>query len=201
MPHLDTIAAYAPRFFAATAGMGYTRRGIFWSELLAFAALADKSGATHIVESGTGLGHSARVLARLFPVVTTIDITPYAGEPLPANVFVKTADATDVLFHPIDNVSTWACLIDGPKHKAAAKLAYVLSHRPAPRPCVIGIHDLHVGSPGREYTAMLFPEMFFTDDAAYVAAYGHMDKECLATAASRKKTFPTHGPTMGLVVL
>lgn len=195
MSPLHVIAKHAPAFHAATAGMPYVRRGVWWSELLSFYACAKEAGATYVVESGTGLGHSASVLARLFPEVITIGLEP--APHLPANVTAVTGDAWEVLLDV--RMPDAAFLIDGPKHQEAVRLArHVVEHH---KPKALAIHDLQHGSPGREYAAMMFPAMWFTDSPDYVAAYGNMDADCIHMASSRGKTFTTHGPTLGIVTL
>lgn len=196
MSPLSVIAKHAPAFHAAVAGMPYVRRGVWWSELLAFYACAKEAGATYVVESGTGLGHSARVLARLFKDVFTVGLEPTPTD-LPSNVVAIQGDAWEHMWtHCAPNA---AVLIDGPKHKEAVRLAE--ERQAAKDCCLIGIHDLQHGSPGREFAAMMFPKMWFTDANDYVDAYGHMDAACLAMAVSRKKHFMDHGPTMGIVTL
>lgn len=194
---IAVIDAYAPRFMEATAGMSYIRRGVFWSELLAFSALADAAGARYVVESGTGLGFSARVLARLFDSVVTIGLED-KPDGLPDNVDFIQADAWSHMWQCCDGKDC-AVLIDGPKHNAAVHLA--AERQAAKDCCLIGIHDLHHDSPARELAGKMFPNMTFTDSVPYVNAYGHMDEECLSVAKSRSKKFPAHGPTMGIVVL
>lgn len=192
---LHTIAKHAPAFHAATEGMHYVRRGVWWSELLAFYALAKEAGATYVVESGTGLGHSARVLARLFPEVWTIGLEP--APELPPNVRFVQGDAHAEMWQYVGPQG--ACLIDGPKHKEAVKLARDLQRQWAPK--LIAIHDMQHGSPGREIAAMMFPTMWFSDAPDYVQEYGYMDDECAFMAASRNKIFANHGPTLGIVTL
>lgn len=191
---IAVIDAYAPRFREATAGMTYIRRGVFWSELLAFAALADAAGARYIVESGTGLGFSARVLARLFPHVTTIGLED-KPDGLPDNVEFVPGDAHEIMWERVGPDA--AVLIDGPKHNAAVHLA--CERLEAKDCCLIGIHDLSHDSPAREMASMIFPGIVYTDSLAYVKAYGDMDAECLAMSGKRGKKFPAHGPTMGLI--
>lgn len=192
---IAVIDAYAPRFREATAGMPYIRRGVFWSELLAFAALADAAGARYVVESGTGLGFSARVLARLFPHVVTIGLEA-KPDGLPDNVEFVMGDIVHNMW-ALDVPKSSAFLVDGPKNEMAVALAAKASKSYVGLK-LIAIHDLSHGSPGRELAAMMFPNMTFTDSVAYVNAYGHMDAECLAMAKSRGKKFPAHGPTMGI---
>lgn len=192
---IAVIDAYAPRFRETTAGMAYIRRGVFWSELLAFAALADAAGARCIVESGTGLGFSASVLAQLFPHVTTIGLED-KPDGLPDNVQFVQADAWESMWEWCGG-KEYAVLIDGPKHNAAVHLA--CERLEAKDCCLIGIHDLSHDSPAREMASMIFDGIVYTDSLAYVKAYGHMDAECLAMAGKRGKKFPAHGPTMGII--
>lgn len=197
MSPLHTIAKHSPAFHAATAGMPYVRRGVWWSELLAFYAMAKEAGATYVVESGTGLGHSARVLARLFDGVYTIDLEPKPAD-LPSNVYAITGNAWEHMWERCSGKDC-AVLIDGPKHGEAVHLA---SERQAAKDCcLIAIHDMQHGSPGREFCSMMFPTMWFSDSADYVQDYGYMDDECAYMAASRNKIFANHGPTIGIVTL
>lgn len=197
MSPLHVIAKHAPAFHAATVGMPYVRRGVWWSELLAFYACAKEAGATYVVESGTGLGHSARVLAKLFDHVTTIGMEPQPGG-FDSNVTFVNGDAWAHMWQWCGG-EKYAVLIDGPKHKEAVHLA---SERQAAKDCrLIAIHDMQHGSPGREFAAMVFPKMWFTDANDYVDAYGHMDSDCIHMASKRGKTFANHGPTMGIVTL
>lgn len=193
---MHVIAKHAPAFHAATAGMPYVRRGVWWSELLAFYACAKEAGATYVVESGTGLGHSASVLARLFDNVVTIGMEPPPPR-LPDNVTVVTGDAWEHMWGHCNRKA--AVLIDGPKHGAAVHLAE--ERQAAKDCCLVAIHDLQHGSPGRELAAMMFPKMWFSDQSEYVRAYGHMDTDCIHMASSRGKTFANHGPTLGIVTL
>lgn len=193
---ISAIASYAPRFHEATQGLHYIRRGVFWSELLAFAALANAAGAEYVVETGTGLGFSARVLARLFPRVITIGLED-KPEGLPDNVTFVAADAIHSAWEHVGPSS--AVLIDGPKHNKAVHLADALRNEWTPK--VIAVHDCARGMPAREPLCLYFPGMVFTDEPRYVDAYGHLDKECLDMAALNAKTFPDHGPTLGIVTL
>lgn len=196
MSHLRTIAAYASRFHEATQGLHYIRRGVFWSELLAFSALANAAGAEYVVETGTGLGFSSRVLARLFPYVITIGLEE-RPEGLPDNVTFVSADAIHSAWEYVGPNA--AVLIDGPKHNKAVHLADALRNEWQPK--VIAVHDCARGMPARESLRLYFPGMVFTDDSQYVDAYGHLDKECLDMAALSAKTFPDHGPTLGIATL
>lgn len=194
--HLDTIRAYAPAFLEATKGMSYIRRGVFWSELLAFAAIAKAHNTSYVVESGTGLGHSASVLASLFDRVITIGLESPPPH-LPGNVTVITGDAWENMWAHC--LSDAAVLIDGPKHGDAVLLA---EERETEKDCcLIAIHDCARGMPARPLIEERWPQAWFTDDPAFVAEFGHLDRECLDMAASRGKTFPDHGPPQGIIVL
>lgn len=205
MSPLHVIAKHAPAFHAATAGMPYVRRGVWWSELLAFYALAKEAGATYVVESGTGLGHSSRVLARLFRHVITIGMEPPPKD-LGQNVDTVTGDAWEYMWQATGGKDC-AVLIDGPKHKEAVHLAGELQaakwadDMASQRPKLIAIHDMQHGSPGREFAAMMFPKMWFSDADDYVDFFGHMDWDCMDMASKRGKTFANHGPTIGIVTL
>lgn len=196
-PH-SIIAAYAPEFLERTAGLSYIRRGVFWSELLAFSALAHHKGATHVVESGTGLGFSASVLARLFSHVTTIgqEDTPPG---LPSNVYPLKGDSWEHMWQYIEAGD--AVLIDGPKGAEAVMLAQEFCSFRDARPSIIAVHDCQRGSVARRLLEEAFPDMWFSDDEAHLSAFGHLDRECLDMAASRGKTFADHGPTLGILVL
>lgn len=199
MSILHDINEYAPRFFSKTKDMPYIPRGVFFSELLAFAALADKAGVHHIIESGTGEGHSSSVLSRLFEQVMTLDNEDKSGLSLPENVTKIYGDAMHNLFPLVASTShNVAVLIDGPKHKRAVELAQELMHLRNVR--LIGIHDVQRGSEGRAAMQEAFQKAFYTDDRVYVEAYGHADEKCLARASSVGKTFPDHGPTMGIIL-
>ena len=196
-PH-SIIAAYAPTFLKNVGGLSYIRRGVFWSELLAFSALAKHVGAEHVVESGTGLGFSATVLSCLFMHVTTIgqEDTPPG---LPANVYPVKGDSWENMWQYVEEGD--AVLIDGPKGSESVLLAEEIIRYRNGRPSIIAIHDCQRGSVARAMLEDCLPSMWYTDDPAYVAAFGHLDRECLGMAASRGKTFAVHGPTLGILVL
>ncbi len=196
-PH-SIIAAYLPTFLKNVGGIHYIRRGVFWSELLAFSALAHHKGATHVVESSTGLGFSPTVLYCLFMLVTTIgqEDTPPG---LPSNVYPLKGDAWEHIAEHIDDGC--AILIDGPKGAEAALMAEEICAFKDNRPALIAIHDCQRGSLARKLFTAVFPDMWFSDDEAHLSAFGHLDRECLDMAASRGKTFADHGPTLGILVL
>lgn len=196
-PH-DVIAAYAPTFLECTAGLSYIRRGVFWSELLAFSALAHHKGVKHVVESGTGLGFSANVMARLFSHVTTIgqEATPPG---LPSNVYPLKGDSWECMWQYIEAGD--AVLIDGPKGGEAVLLAQDILACKDNRPSILAVHDCQRDTAARRLLEEAFPDMWFSDDVAFVADFGYMDDECAAMAASRGKIFADHGPTLGILVL
>lgn len=193
----DIIAAYAPTFLKNVGGLSYIRRGVFWSELLAFSALAKHAGAEHVVESGTGLGFSATVLSRLFKHVTTIgqEDTPPG---LPSNVYPIKGDSWEHMWQYVEECD--AVLIDGPKGSESVLLAQEACAYNE-RPSIIAVHDCQRGSVARRLLEEAFPEMWFSDDEAHLSAFGHLDRECLDMAKSRGKTFSVHGPTLGILVL
>lgn len=195
-PH-SIIAAYLPTFLKNVGGIHYIRRGVFWSELLAFSALAKHAGVENVVESGTGLGFSATVLSCLFMHVTTIgqEATPPG---LPSNVYPVKGDAWEHMWKYVEGGD--AVLIDGPKGEEAVLLAQEACAYNE-RPSILAVHDCQRGSVARRLLEEAFPEMWYTDDAAFVADFGYMDDECAAMAASRGKIFATHGPTLGILVL
>lgn len=194
---LAVIDAYAPRFREATAGMPYIRRGVFWSELLAFSALARHAGAWEVIESGTGLGFSASVMAKTIGPVYTygLEPSPWLDGERPAYVYFEQADSLPCLGSAHEEC---AVLIDGPKNEKSIEYAKVVEHSSA---AILGVHDVQKGSTARRLMEEAFPTAWYTDDMDFVMRYGHMDRECLAMAAGRGKTFVTHGPTMGIVVL
>ena len=167
-------------FLALMSGVAYDNEGIPMSEMFfLFCALGEEP--VRILESGRGGGQSTQMLGHWFPRASIISVEENERSPNAAAAVARLAHLTHIdcrfgdsrrllpeLLQPGDVV-----LIDGPKEFRALKLAFQLLQTGRPR--VVFIHDLHVDSPARSFLENHLPAAFYSDDAAFVERYSHLD--------------------------
>jgi precorrin-6B methylase 2 len=156
----------------------YKPKAIFPSEMFLFYKLAkDFDANDHIFESGVGYGGSTSYLARLFPrtKITSIDADRYGQlEQLQIkfkrnapNVVLLKGNSARVLpsLIRLSGARRIAVLIDGPKARAALRLVKrLLRNRHVE---FVAVHDLS--------EEMAKHGKVNSRDAAFRAAYGHLD--------------------------
>lgn len=142
-------------FEEVTADLTYRPKALFPSELFLFHSHANLNRCDMIIESGTGWGGSAQYLARLFPLVPVYSIDQSEGmtdQVKAMGLKVKFITARAQLAIPMildkKQPERAAVLIDGPKGKAAAKLACELLND-WQNVCFVAVHDLTSDLPGQ----------------------------------------------------
>lgn len=123
----------------------YGPKQIYYSEMFVFFEECQNHHITRIVESGTFMGHSAAVLAKLFPDVEIITYEYRRNRYESARKNLEefpNVKCVHGMLGPRDY--KWnredAILIDGPKHKDAIKLAQKIVRNGDP--AFIAMHDM-----------------------------------------------------------
>lgn len=148
-------AHWVQSFEEATATLRYRAKGLFPSEVFLFHSHANLHRCDMIIESGTGWGGCTQYLSKLFPLVPiySIDVSEGQTDHVKAMKLngVKLITARSQLAIPMileeKQPSRAAVLIDGPKGKAAVKLAVeLLTHSGCQ---FVAVHDLVSDLPGQ----------------------------------------------------
>jgi predicted O-methyltransferase YrrM len=171
-----------PRFTELLREMKYEDRGIFFSELLFLWATVGELQPRQVVESGRARGLSTAALAKLFPMcrIVSVEFEPdhpdaaFAEQTLAAapNIALLYGNANALL--PELLLPGDVALIDGPKGMGAVVLA--LRALATGKPEAVFIHDMYKGQAAREVLDRRVPEVFFSDDPAFVARFRHLDE-------------------------
>jgi len=121
----------------------YEKKEIYYSEMFYF--YRECKGITRIIESGTYLGNSTAILAKLFPDVEIITYEKRKARYNEARKNLEEFANVRCIHGKLGHKdykwkSSDAVLIDGPKHKDAIRLA-VKIHKYGP-PAFIAMHDM-----------------------------------------------------------
>lgn len=173
-----------PQFERAAAQAPYEDKGVLFSEMFFVLAAVAHLRPARIFESGRARGVSTWLLGNCFPESQIVSVefdaqsadVPIAKRHLQGlkNVECLFGDAQKLLPERVQAGDV--VLIDGPKHFRALRLAFRLLRER--RPAAVFIHDCHLGSCERDFLAPHVPGTFYSDDAAYVAGYRHLDDKC-----------------------
>lgn len=174
-------------FHAHTAGIQYSHRGAFFSELYLFVTLCLERGVRHVVESGVYGAVSTRVFRAIWPeAVTSIEFRP---ENIPADLAGVLVGDGRVLVpqivaaHSSDRVGVF---LDGPKGPAAVEVLDWCLTQPQVR--VVALHDSPMG----------VGELYHSADPAFRRAVGDEVDERIDPAI--RALYHDRGPGMGVWV-
>lgn len=131
----------AATFAEATAGVTYTPKGIFFSEVFLFLRACVAAGVSRVIESGVKHGTSTRLIAASFAgSLVSID-RHFFIEPPDGVTFIE-GDSQALLPRLLVRSVTTGVLIDGPKGPAALALKDVCLNAGA---AVVAVHDVAPG--------------------------------------------------------
>jgi len=196
-------AAILPSYQKAIENQSYQDKGIFFSEGLAFCALADLLKINLILESGIFGGMSTEIFARYFhfPIIG-IDRCDYGIEAFRAtrerlskytHVSLIQGDSTREMGKTLkkNRGRRVGILIDGPKGLSAIQLAQsALQHDEV---AFIGIHDMGVKADNHLMDSW-DNTVFYTDESWFRDLYGNLDKDI-----PKLNEYPL-GPVIGFAV-
>ncbi len=207
--------------FTGIAGEEYVDRGILNSEMLVVVALIRALGIEVVVESGRYLGQSTRVLAESLPEGCILHSIELSKNEIALQAEERLRPYADIRLHYGDSRSVIpaileaergkriALLLDGPKGPDAFQLLSdsIASHSNVLLGFVHDLRNSHPGmlNPNRVIVHEYFERIFFTDDEEYIAAFRHLDVNCIAPSAwapnyMKRRKMGSYGPTLGAIL-
>lgn len=168
----------------------WTERSILMSEGLAICAMCDLFAVDMLIESGTYNGRSTDIFARYLPQACPIhsidiEVRDEARRRLAthSNVTLHEGDSRSRMLELLgDDAARVGVFIDGPKGRAAVRMAIDALNRPAV--AFVAIHDMNRTradgkrrARGRELFDAVMPLRLTTDEDWFVEAYQDLDVE------------------------
>lgn len=207
---MDACSAHLSGFEQAVTGTTYEKGGIWNSEMLVVCAVSAALGAEVVLESGRYRGQSTVVMSSFFPHDVHIfsiernrdDAAALAEERLrDSGVRLLYGDSRAVVPLVARQVAgrRITLLVDGPKGQAAVELVQDAVGREADL-VVAFVHD----SASQEAKSLIrdaFNDVFFTDDADFVATFSYLDDPAYVAAYRKRSAASTsYGPTLAVIL-